>query len=239
MTQSYFNDNPSEPDSLIFKALQDGKNRQQGQCKLTASENTVSSGSLETIGSVITIKTVVGFPGKRLNGAADLLPQAAIDRAKKLFGCSFVNVQSHSDTQANQAVFFALLQPGDTVLRMDLASDRHLSHSAKHNQSGRWLSIDSYGLDRETGLVNYSKLERLASEHKPELIIADGSSYPFEINFPRMREIADKVGPTFLVDMAHFAGLDAAGVHLSPIAYADLVTCTTTKTLCGARGGLV
>ena len=242
MTHSYFNDNLAERDPLIFKALQDEKKRQQGQIELIASENSVSFASLEPIGSVITNKTVEGYPGKRFHGGADfadVVEQAAIDRAKELFGCGFVNVQPHSGTQANQAVFFALLQPGDTVLSLDLASGGHLSHGAKPNQSGRWFSIVSYGVDRETGRIDYDNVEALALEHKPKLIISGGSSYPREIDFPRMREIADKVGATYLVDMAHFAGLVAAGVHPSPIPHADIVTCTTTKTLRGARGGLV
>ena len=242
MTHSYFNDNLAERDPLIFKALQDEKKRQQGQIELIASENSVSFASLEAIGSVITNKTVEGYPGKRFHGGADfadVVEQAAIDRAKELFGCGFVNVQPHSGTQANQAVFFALLQPGDTVLSLDLASGGHLSHGAKPNQSGRWFSIVSYGVDRETGRIDYDNVEALALEHKPKLIISGGSSYPREIDFPRMREIADKVGAPYLVDMAHFAGLVAAGVHPSPIPHADIVTCTTTKTLRGARGGLV
>ena len=242
MTHSYFNDNLAERDPLIFKALQDEKKRQQGQIELIASENSVSFASLEAIGSVITNKTVEGYPGKRFHGGADfadVVEQAAIDRAKELFGSGFVNVQPHSGTQANQAVFFALLQPGDTVLSLDLASGGHLSHGAKPNQSGRWFSIVSYGVDRETGRIDYDNVEALALEHKPKLIISGGSSYPREIDFPRMREIADKVGATYLVDMAHFAGLVAAGVHPSPIPHADIVTCTTTKTLRGARGGLV
>ncbi|GLO49601.1 serine hydroxymethyltransferase [Pseudomonas putida] len=242
MTHSYFNDNLAERDPLIFKALQDEKKRQQGQIELIASENSVSLASLEAIGSVITNKTVEGYPGKRFHGGADfadVVEQAAIDRAKELFGCGFVNVQPHSGTQANQAVFFALLQPGDTVLSLDLASGGHLSHGAKPNQSGRWFTIVSYGVDRETGRIDYDNVEALALEHKPKLIISGGSSYPREIDFPRMREIADKVGATYLVDMAHFAGLVAAGVHPSPIPHADIVTCTTTKTLRGARGGLV
>ncbi|MGH8409706.1 MAG: serine hydroxymethyltransferase [Pseudomonas sp.] len=242
MTHSYFNDNLAERDPLIFKALQDEKKRQQGQIELIAYENSVSFASLEAIGSVITNKTVEGYPGKRFHGGADfadVVEQAAIDRAKELFGCGFVNVQPHSGTQANQAVFFALLQPGDTVLSLDLASGGHLSHGAKPNQSGRWFSIVSYGVDRETGRIDYDNVEALALEHKPKLIISGGSSYPREIDFPRMREIADKVGATYLVDMAHFAGLVAAGVHPSPIPHADIATCTTTKTLPGARGGLV
>ncbi|MFJ4375353.1 serine hydroxymethyltransferase [Pseudomonas japonica] len=242
MTHSYFNDNLALRDPLIFKALADEKKRQQGQIELIASENSVSQASLEALGSVITNKTVEGYPGKRFHGGADfadVVEQAAIDRAKALFGCEYVNVQPHSGTQANQAVFFALLQPSDTVLSLDLAAGGHLSHGAKPNQSGRWFNIVSYGVHRETGRIDYDNVEALALEHKPKLLISGGSSYPREIDFARMRAIADKVGATYLVDMAHFAGLVAAGVHPSPIPHADFVTCTTTKTLRGARGGLV
>jgi glycine hydroxymethyltransferase len=242
MTKSYFHDHLAARDPLIFNALENEKKRQQGQIELIASENSVSLASLDALGSVITNKTVEGYPGKRFHGGADfadIVEQAAIDRAKELFGCDFANVQPHSGTQANQAVFFALLTPGDVVLSLDLASGGHLSHGAKPNQSGRWFTIVSYGVDRETGRIDYDNVEKLALEHKPKLLIAGGSSYPREIDFVRMREIADKVGATYLVDMAHFAGLVAAGVHPSPIPYADIVTCTTTKTLRGARGGLI
>ncbi|VVM81083.1 Serine hydroxymethyltransferase 2 [Pseudomonas fluorescens] len=242
MTKSYFHDHLAARDPLIFNALEDEKKRQQGQIELIASENSVSLASLDALGSVITNKTVEGYPGKRFHGGADfadIVEQAAIDRAKALFGCAFANVQPHSGTQANQAVFFALLTPGDVVLSLDLASGGHLSHGAKPNQSGRWFTIVSYGVDRATGRIDYDNVEQLALEHKPKLLIAGGSSYPREIDFARMREIADKVGATYLVDMAHFAGLVAAGVHPSPIPYADIVTCTTTKTLRGARGGLI
>lgn len=242
MTKSYFHDHLAARDPLIFKALEDEKKRQQGQIELIASENSVSLASLDALGSVITNKTVEGYPGKRFHGGADfadIVEQAAIDRAKELFGCDYANVQPHSGTQANQAVFFSLLTPGDVVLSLDLASGGHLSHGAKPNQSGRWFTIVSYGVDRETGRIDYDNVEKLALEHKPKLLIAGGSSYPREIDFVRMREIADKVGAIYLVDMAHFAGLVAAGVHPSPIPYADIVTCTTTKTLRGARGGLV
>lgn len=242
MTKSYFHDHLAVRDPLIFNALEKEKKRQQGQIELIASENSVSLASLDALGSVITNKTVEGYPGKRFHGGADfadIVEQAAIDRAKELFGCDFANVQPHSGTQANQAVFFALLTPGDVVLSLDLASGGHLSHGAKPNQSGRWFTIVSYGVDRETGRIDYDNVEKLALEHKPKLLIAGGSSYPREIDFVRMREIADKVGATYLVDMAHFAGLVAAGVHPSPIPYADIVTCTTTKTLRGARGGLI
>ncbi|BAP45193.1 serine hydroxymethyltransferase [Pseudomonas sp. LJDD11] len=242
MTHSYFNDTLAKRDPLVFKALADEKKRQQGQIELIASENSVSLASLEALGSVITNKTVEGYPGKRFHGGAefaDVIEQAAIDRARQLFDVGYVNVQPHSGTQANQAVFFALLQPGDVVLSLDLASGGHLSHGAKPNQSGRWFSIVSYGVDRESGRIDYDNVEALALEHKPKLIICGGSSYPREIDFARMRQIADKAGATYLVDMAHFAGLVAAGVHPSPIPHADIVTCTTTKTLRGARGGLV
>ncbi|MGY2284475.1 serine hydroxymethyltransferase [Pseudomonas gingeri] len=242
MTNAYFNDHLEKRDPLIFNALQSEKKRQQGQIELIASENSVSLASLDAIGSVITNKTVEGYPGKRFHGGADfadIVEQAAIDRAKQLFGCEFANVQPHSGTQANQAVFFSLLQPGDVVLSLDLAAGGHLSHGAKPNQSGRWFTIVSYGVDRETGLIDYDNVERLALEHKPKLIISGGSSYPREIDFARMRKIADEVGAIYLVDMAHFAGLVAAGVHPTPIPHADIVTCTTTKTLRGARGGLI
>jgi glycine hydroxymethyltransferase len=242
MTKPYFHDHLETRDPLIFNALKNEKKRQQGQIELIASENSVSLASLDAIGSVITNKTVEGYPGKRFHGGADfadIVEQAAIDRAKLLFRCEFVNVQPHSGTQANQAVFFALLQPGDVVLSLDLAAGGHLSHGAKPNQSGRWFSIVSYGVDRETGRIDYDNVEKLALEHKPKLIISGGSSYPREIDFVRMREIADKVGATYLVDMAHFAGLVAAGVHPTPVPHADIVTCTTTKTLRGARGGLI
>ena len=242
MTKSYFHDHLETRDPLIFNALENEKKRQQGQIELIASENSVSLASLDAIGSVITNKTVEGYPGQRFHGGADfadIVEQAAIDRAKQLFGCEFVNVQPHSGTQANQAVFFALLQPGDVVLSLDLAAGGHLSHGAKPNQSGRWFSIVSYGVDRETGRIDYDNVEKLALEHNPKLIISGGSSYPREIDFVRIREIADKVCATYLVDMAHFAGLVAAGVHPTPVPHADIVTCTTTKTLRGARGGLI
>lgn len=242
MTKSYFHDHLAQRDPLIFNALENEKKRQQGQIELIASENSVSLASLDALGSVITNKTVEGYPGNRFHGGADfadVVEQAAIDRAKELFGVAFANVQPHSGTQANQAVFFALLQPGDTVLSLDLAAGGHLSHGAKPNQSGRWFKIASYGVDRETGRIDYGNVEKLALEHRPKLIISGGSSYPREIDFARMREIANMVGATYLVDMAHFAGLVAAGVHPTPVPYADIVTCTTTKTLRGARGGLI
>ncbi|TRC89895.1 serine hydroxymethyltransferase [Mesorhizobium sp. WSM4310] len=241
-THQYFHASLAERDPLVFNALEGEKKRQQGQIELIASENSVSAAALEALGSTITNKTVEGYPANRFHGGADfadVVENAAIDRAKKLFGCAFANVQPHSGTQANQAVFFALLQPGDVVLSLDLAAGGHLSHGAKPNQSGRWFNIVSYGVDRDTGRINYDDVQRLAEENKPKLIISGGSSYPREYDFARMRAIADSVGAVYLVDMAHFAGLVAGGVHPSPIPIADIVTCTTTKTLRGARGGLV
>jgi glycine hydroxymethyltransferase len=238
----YFNMKLAERDPVVFKALEGERTRQQSQIELIASENSVSAAALEALGSVITNKTVEGYPGNRFHGGADyadIVETAAIERAKKLFGVSYANVQPHSGTQANQAIFFALLQPGDTVLSLDLAAGGHLSHGAKPNQSGRWFNIVSYGVDRETGLIDYDNVEKLALEHRPKLIISGGSSYPREYDFARMRKISDAVGAVYLVDMAHFAGLVAAGVHTNPVPYADIVTCTTTKTLRGARGGLI
>jgi glycine hydroxymethyltransferase len=238
----YFKSALAERDPLIFNALEGERKRQQGQIELIASENSVSAATLDALGSVITNKTVEGYPGNRFHGGADyadIVETAAIDRAKELFGVSYANVQPHSGTQANQAVFFALLQPGDTVLSLDLAAGGHLSHGAKPNQSGKWFRVVSYGVDRETGLIDYDVVERLANEHKPKLVISGGSSYPREYDFARMRKIADAVGAIYLVDMAHFAGLVAADVHTNPVPYADIVTCTTTKTLRGARGGLI
>ncbi|OCJ66431.1 serine hydroxymethyltransferase [Agrobacterium tumefaciens] len=238
----YFNTKLAERDPVVFNALEGERTRQQSQIELVASENSVSAAALEALGSVITNKTVEGYPGNRFHGGADyadIVETAAIERAKELFGVSYANVQPHSGTQANQAIFFALLQPGDTVLSLDLAAGGHLSHGAKPNQSGRWFNVVSYGVDRETGLIDYDNVEKLALEHKPKLIISGGSSYPREYDFARMRKIADAAGAVYLVDMAHFAGLVAAGVHTNPVPYADIVTCTTTKTLRGARGGLI
>lgn len=242
MTNQYFTEHLAERDPVIFAALEGERNRQQNQIELIASENSVSLASLEALGSSITNKTVEGYPGRRFHGGAefaDVVEQTAIDRAKRLFGVAYANVQPHSGTQANQAVFFAVLKPGDTVLSLDLAAGGHLSHGAKPNQSGRWFNVVPYGVERQNGQIDYDNVEQLALSHHPKLIIAGGSSYPREINFSRMRSIADKVGAIYLVDMAHFAGLVAAGVHASPIPYADVVTCTTTKTLRGARGGLI
>ncbi len=238
----FFNNAVSSSDPLVADALAGEKRRQQSQIELIASENMVSRAVLDALGHEITNKTLEGFPGKRFHGGAefvDILEQAAIDRAKELFQCEYVNVQPHSGTQANQAVFFALLEPGDKVLSLDLAAGGHLSHGAKPNLSGRWFDANYYFVDRDTGTIDYDALLEQAKQIKPRLLIAGGSAYPREFDFTRMREIADACGAYLLVDMAHFAGLVAAGVHPSPIPYADIVTCTTTKTLRGPRGGLI
>lgn len=232
----------SESDPLIFNALSGEKDRQQHQIELIASENIVSKGVLEALGHRITNKTLEGYPGHRFHGGAefaDTIEQAAIDRAKRLFDCEYVNVQPHSGTQANQAVFFAALRPGDPILSLDLAAGGHLSHGAAPNMSGRWFEVHHYVVDKITGLIDYDQLHRQARDLKPKMLIAGGSAYPRELDFARMADIAADVGALFLVDMAHIAGLVAGGAHPSPVPYADLVTCTTTKTLRGPRGGLI
>jgi glycine hydroxymethyltransferase len=229
-------------DPFIHEALKGEKHRQQNQIEMIASENTVSHAVLEALGSEITNKTVEGYPGHRFHGGAkyaDIVEQAAIDRARELFGCDYVNAQPHSGSQANQAVLYALLQPGDRILSLDLAAGGHLSHGAKANQSGRIYQPFHYHVSKETGLINYDKVEKTALEVKPKLLIAGGSAYPREIDFERMRHIADRANAFLLVDMAHFAGLVAANVHPSPVPFADVVTLTTTKTMRGARGGLI
>ena len=232
----------SERDPLIAEALGDEKNRQQTQIELIASENIVSRAVLDALGHEITNKTLEGYPGARFHSGgrfADITEQAAIDRAKELFGCDYANVQPHSGSQANLAVFFALLKPGDRILSLDLAAGGHLSHGLGANLSGRWFEAHHYGVDRETGLIDYDKVEKNAADVRPKLLIAGGSAYPREIDFERMAAIAKKVDALFHVDMAHFAGLVAGGVHPSPLPHADIVTCTTTKTLRGPRGGVI
>ncbi len=232
----------TQTDPLIAGALADEKARQQDQIELIASENIVSQGVLEALGHEMTNKTLEGYPGNRFHGGGqfvDVVEQAAIDRAKELFGAVYANVQPHSGTQANQAVFFTLLKPGDRTLSLDLAAGGHLSHGAKPNLSGRWFEAHHYTVDRDTGLMNYDAIETQAQEVKPQLLIAGGSAYPRVIDFPRMAKIAEGVGAKFLVDMAHYAGLVAAGAYPSPVPHADFVTCTTTKTLRGPRGGVI
>ncbi len=232
----------SATDPLIAGALSDEKTRQQNQIELIASENIVSPAVRQALGHEMTNKTLEGYPGNRFHSGGqfvDVVEQAAIDRAKELFGAQYANVQPHSGVQSNQAVFFTLVKPGDRVLSLDLAAGGHLSHGAKANLSGRWFDAHHYNVDRETGLMDYDRIEAQAMELKPQLLIAGGSAYPRDIDFARMADIAQKSGARFLVDMAHVAGLVAAGVYPNPVPHADIVTCTTTKTLRGPRGGMI
>ncbi len=236
------NNNLADSDPLIAEALAHEKHRQQTQIELIASENIVSQGVLAALGHEMANKTLEGYPGNRFHGGGqfvDVVEQAAIDRAKQLFGAEYANVQPHSGTQANQAVFFALLKPGDRILSLDLAAGGHLSHGAKPNLSGRWFESHHYTVGRESGRMDYDQIEAQALQLSPDLLIAGGSAYPLAIDFERMAAIAKRCGALFLVDMAHIAGLVAAGVHPSPLAHADIVTCTTTKTLRGPRGGVI
>ena len=210
--------------------------------ELIASENFVSEDVLEAMGSVMTNKYAEGYPGKRYYGGCefvDVAEQTAIERLTKLFGAKYANVQPHSGAQANFAVFFALLQPGDKVMGMNLSHGGHLTHGSPVSVSGKWFEIVSYGVREDTQLIDYDELEEIAKKEKPKLIIAGASAYPRTIDFARFRKIADEVGAKFMVDMAHIAGLVAAGLHPSPIPYADVVTSTTHKTLRGPRGGII
>jgi glycine hydroxymethyltransferase len=216
--------------------------REQDGIELIASENIVSAAVMEAQGSVLTNKYAEGYPGKRYYGGcgpADLAETLAIERAKKLFDAGYANVQPNSGSQANQSVFLSLIKPGDTILGMSLAAGGHLTHGAAPNMSGKWFNAVQYGVRKDDGLLDYEELESLAREHKPKLIIAGGSAYPRFIDFVRFRAIADEVGAYFLVDMAHFAGLVAAGIYPSPLPHAHVVTTTTHKTLRGPRGGMV
>ncbi|MDX0639633.1 aminotransferase class I/II-fold pyridoxal phosphate-dependent enzyme [Sinorhizobium medicae] len=241
-TKAYFNAPVHERDPLVAQAIDNERKRQQDQIELIASENIVSRAVLDALGHEMTNKTLEGYPGNRFHGGGqfvDVVEQAAIDRAKQLFGCAYANVQPHSGTQANLAVFFLLLTSGDKVLSLDLAAGGHLSHGMKGNLSGRWFEPHNYNVNPETEVIDYDELERIAEEVRPTLLITGGSAYPRELDFERMGNIAKKVGAWFLVDMAHIAGLVAGGVHPSPFPHADIVTCTTTKTLRGPRGGLI
>lgn len=232
----------SQKDPELATALQQELSRQQNQIELIASENIVSTAVLEAQGSIMTNKYAEGYPGRRYYGGCeyvDIAENLAIDRLKKLFGCQFANVQPHSGAQANQAVFMALLQPGDTFLGLSLDAGGHLTHGSRVNQSGKWFNAISYGLDSETHLIDYNQVERLAHEHKPKLIITGGSAYPRIIDFARFRAIADAVGAYLMVDMAHFAGLVAGEAYPSPLPHAHIVTSTTHKTLRGPRGGII
>ncbi|UEM04111.1 serine hydroxymethyltransferase [Skermanella rosea] len=232
----------AESDPELASAIARELSRQQDQIELIASENIVSAAVLEAQGSVLTNKYAEGYPGRRYYGGCefvDVAEQLAIDRAKALFDCAFVNVQPHSGAQANQAVFMALLQPGDTILGMSLDAGGHLTHGAAANQSGKWFKAIQYGVRRDDARIDFDQVEALAREHKPKLIIAGGSAYPRQIDFARFRRIADEVGAFFMVDMAHFAGLVAGGAYPSPLPHAHVVTTTTHKTLRGPRGGMI
>jgi len=229
-------------DPELFGSITSELGRQRDEIELIASENIVSLAVMQAQGTVMTNKYAEGYPGRRYYGGCqyvDIAENLAIDRAKALFGCDFVNVQPHSGSQANQGVFQALIQPGDTILGMSLDAGGHLTHGAKPNQSGKWFNAVQYGVRRKDNLLDYEQVEALAKEHNPKLIIAGGSAIPRQIDFARMREIADMVGAYLMVDMAHFAGLVAAGAHPSPFPHAHIATTTTHKTLRGPRGGMI
>ena len=238
----FFSASLSETDPELAEALQAELVRQQDGIELIASENIVSQAVLEAQGSVLTNKYAEGYPGRRYYGGCQEVDKAeklAIDRACEIFGCTYANVQPHSGAQANGAVFLALLQPRDTILGMSLAAGGHLTHGAAPSQSGKWFRPVQYGVRRDDGLLDYDELETLARSEKPKLIIAGGSAYPRIIDFARIRAVADEVGAVFMVDMAHFAGLVAAGLYPSPLPHAHVVTTTTHKTLRGPRGGMI
>ena len=229
-------------DTEIQEAINKELSRQRDKLEMIASENIVSKAVMQAQGSVLTNKYAEGYPCKRYYGGCeyvDVVEQLAIDRAKKLFGAEYANVQPHSGAQANTAVYFALLQPGDTILGMNLTDGGHLTHGSPVNISGKYFKIIPYGVDKETERIDYDELERLAKEHQPKLIVGGASAYSRVIDFERMAQIAKSVGAYFMVDMAHIAGLVAAGLHPSPVPYADVVTTTTHKTLRGPRGGLI
>ena len=235
-------DTLKQSDPEIAKELDLELNRQRTKLELIASENIVSKAVMEAQGSVLTNKYAEGYPGKRYYGGCeyvDVVEQLAIDRAKKLFGAEYANVQPHSGAQANMAVFFALLTPGDTVMGMNLTDGGHLTHGSPVNMSGKYFKIVPYGVDKETERIDYDALEKQAEECKPKMIVAGASAYARIIDFPRLAEIAHKVGAYLMVDIAHIAGLVAAGLHPSPVPYADVVTTTTHKTLRGPRGGMI
>ncbi|QXQ08059.1 serine hydroxymethyltransferase [Sphingosinicellaceae bacterium] len=240
--EGFFEDGVATVDPAVSAAIDSELDRQQNQIELIASENIVSRAVLEAQGSVFTNKYAEGYPGKRYyQGCApsDAVETLAIERAKQLFHCSYANVQPHSGAQANGAVMLALVKPGETILGMSLDAGGHLTHGAAPAMSGKWFNAVQYGVRREDHLIDYDEVERLAREHQPVLIIAGGSAYPRVIDFARFRQIADAVGAKLMVDMAHFAGLVAAGLHPSPLPHADVVTTTTHKTLRGPRGGMI
>jgi glycine hydroxymethyltransferase len=241
-SERFFSAGVEETDPELFAAIRGELGRQRNEIELIASENIVSRAVLEAQGSVLTNKYAEGYPGKRYYGGCqwvDVVEQLAIERAKKLFNCGFANVQPHSGSQANQAVFMATMKPGDTYMGLNLAAGGHLTHGSPVNMSGKWFKAVPYGVRRDDQRIDYDEVEKLAREVKPKVIIAGGSAYPRVIDFARFRKIADGVGAIFMVDMAHFAGLVAGGAHPSPFPHAHVVTATTHKTLRGPRGGLV
>ncbi len=238
----FFAEDIADSDPDVFASINQELIRQQSQIELIASENIVSRAVLQATGSIMTNKYAEGYPGRRYYGGCEFVDVAeslAIERAKKLFDCEFVNVQPHSGAQANGAVMMALLKPGDTIMGMSLDAGGHLTHGAPPAQSGKWFNAVQYGVRRQDAQIDFEQVERLAAENKPKLIIAGGSAYPRVIDFARFREIADSVGALLFVDMAHFAGLVATGIHPSPLPHADIVTTTTHKTLRGPRGGMI
>ena len=242
VSPAFFSRSLAESDPEVMKSISLELARQQNQIELIASENIVSRAVLEAVGTCLTNKYAEGYPGKRYYGGCefvDIAETLAIERAKQLFSCGFANVQPHAGAQANAAVFLALLQPGDTFMGMDLSAGGHLTHGSPANISGKWFKVVSYGVHPETHLIDYDQVEKVAQEQKPKLIIAGGSAYSRVIDFARFRKIADSIGAMFMVDMAHFAGLVAAGLYPSPLPHADVVTTTTHKTLRGPRGGMI
>lgn len=242
LENDFFTGRLSETDPAVAEAIAGELKRQQSQIELIASENIASLAVLEANGSVLTNKYAEGYPGKRYYGGCehvDVIEQLAIDRACKLFNCKFANVQPHSGAQANGAVMLALVKPGDTILGMSLSHGGHLTHGAAPAQSGKWFNAVQYGVRQEDGLIDYDQVEALAREHKPKLIITGASAYPRVIDWARFRKIADDVGALLMADIAHYAGLVAAGIYPSPLPYADVVTTTTHKTLRGPSGGMI
>ena len=229
-------------DPEVYASIKKELHRQRNNIELIASENFVSESVLNAAGSVLTNKYAEGYPGKRYYGGChcvDEVENLAIERAKKLFGCDHVNVQPHSGANANFGVYFAVLNPGDTILGMSLAHGGHLTHGSPVSVSGKYFNSVGYGVAKETGMIDYDELEKIALEVKPKIIVSGASAYPRVIDFKRIREICDKVGAYMMVDIAHIAGLVAAGLHPSPVPYADFVTTTTHKTLRGPRGGMI
>ena len=242
LSENFFSINLEHADKDLYQSISQELSRQQNQIELIASENIVSKAVLEAQGSIMTNKYAEGYSAKRYYGGCefvDIAENLAIDRLKELYGCNYANVQPHSGAQANQAVFLALIKPGDTILGMSLDAGGHLTHGSRPNQSGKYFNAIQYGIRPETSLIDYDEVERLAVEHKPSMIIAGGSAYPRNIDFRKFREIADKVGSYLLVDMAHYSGLVAAKEYPDPLPHAHVVTSTTHKTIRGPRGGMI